>query len=214
MNLVERPDRVNINNPDYGRWIPSYDSLPTGTPDAATSPYRDMLQNHTYNVYSSPKPFDWFVYGFAINVTSVQVVSIQIQISTDEEKENLSLRVIDAGAVLGWPVATPEVGGGETCQINSHWLPLPSAYCFDEGGGAWGWINVETDRGDIGAAAWANRKNCRIERPPYKVTSGKQLRFIIANRFTAVLPDTNVTVIGARWLPWEGDEPARKIYKQ
>lgn len=209
--MIERPDRININDPDFGRWIPSIDAIPTGTPEAATSPYRDMLQNYSYYVYTLPRPFDWYVYGFAINCTAVQVVSVMIQVSCDEERENLSLRVIDAGAVLGWPVQTPEVS--ETCQINSHWLPIPSAFCFDEGRGIWGWFNVESESLNWGASAWANGKRCRVERPPFKVTSGQQIRFIISNRFTGELPNTVISVVGTRWLPWEGDNPARKIYK-
>jgi len=213
--LVERPDRVNVGNPDYGRWIPSIDSLPTGTPESATSPYRDMLLNHSYYIYSTPKPFDWFVYGFGLNRTAVQIVGVDISISTDEERENLSLRTIDASAVLGYATQTPEIGTG-TVQINPHWLPLPGAYCFEErGDGIWGWFNAETEGGgEFGGALWAGRKNCRISRPPYKVTSGKQLRFIIANRFTAELPNTVISVMGTRWLPWSGDAPARKVVKQ
>lgn len=202
-------DQNHINDPSWGRWIPSYDSLPTGTPDAATSPYRDMLQNHTYYIYTTPRPFDWYVYGFAINTTAVQVVSINIDVSVDQSRENLSSRTIDAGAVLGWPVNAPEPG--ETCQINSHWLPIPSAHCFDEEvGGVWGWFDVETEHNNFGMSAWAGRRKCRIERPPYKVNSGNQFRFKIANRFTAVLPDTTVSVVGIRWLPWRGDDPAGK----
>lgn len=208
--MAGKPNIMKVGDPENGRFIPSYDSLPTGTPDAATSPYRDMLQNHSYYIYTTPRPFDWYVAGFAINCTAVQVIAINIQVSTDEERENLSLRVIDAGAVLGWPVNAPEPG--ETCQINSHWLPLPGATCFDESGGAWGWFNVETEGGaNFGASAWASKRECYFERPFYKVSSGKQLRFIVANRFTAELPTTAISVAGVRWLPWEGDQPYRRI---
>lgn len=210
--MLERSDRLNVNDPDYGRWIPSYDALPVGTPSAATSPYRDLLQNHSYYIYTVPRPFDWFVYGFGINCLSIQVVALTLSISTDEEKENLSLRTIDASAVLGWPIANPEGDGGNDAQFNPHWLPLPGAHCFDESkGGIWGWVEAQGEEFNAGISAHVSRKKCRIERPPYKVTTGKQLRFILANRFTAILPTQCVTVVGARWLPWEGDQPARKI---
>lgn len=207
--MSQARNQLGVGDPGDGRWIPSYDSLPTGTPDAATSPYRDMLQNHTYNIYTTPRPFDWYVAGFAINCTAVQVVSLQIQASTDEERENLSLRVIDAGAVLGWPINAPEPG--ETCQINSHWLPIPGATCFEDAGSAWGWFNVDTPIGEVGAAGWAKGRDCYFERPFYKVSSGNQFRFIVANRFTAELPNTAISVVGVRWLRWYGDEPYRRI---
>lgn len=207
--------QIGINDPEYGRWVPSYDAIPAGTPESATSPYRDLLQNHSYYLYTVARPFDWYVFGFGINCLAIQVISLQISVSTDEERENLSLRTIDASAVLGWPTSNPEGDGGTDVQFNPHWLPLPGATCFDDSkGGVYGWVEAEGESFDLGISAHAKRKGCKFQRPPYKVSTGKQLRFILANRFTAILPDQCLVVVGARWLPWEGDQPVpRKDYR-
>lgn len=204
----------HVNDPDFGRWIPSFDSLPVGTPEAATSPYRDLLQNYSYYIYTTPRPFDWYVFGFGINCLSIQVVSLSLSVSDDEWRENLSLSTLDASAVLGWPRFNPEGTGGAVVQFNPHWLPLPGAYCFDEDKGtAWGWVEAKTDEWDFGISAHVQRKKCRIQRPPFRVSSGRQIRFIVANRFTQMLPTQNITVVGVRWLPWDSDAPARKVIR-
>lgn len=205
-----RPNPATVNDPDYGRWLPSFDSLPVGTPESATSPYKDMLQNHSYYVYTTPRPHDWYVAGFALNVTAVQVIGIVVQVSTDEEEENMCLRQTEGSAVLGWPVNSPEPG--RTVQINPHWLPLPCAWCLDEmRGSVWGSLDIAGPSIEAGIEAHWSRRECDEYESFYKVSAGHQLRFVISNRFTALLPSTQITVVGMRWLPWDGDQPARRV---
>lgn len=179
---------------DWGHWIPCIDSIPVG--QVQTTLLTNLLVDRSFTVFTMPKPFDWYIFGFGASWAGTDLLDSIIQVANLSERENVSTRFLPATALLGQPT-----------QYNPGWLPLQCGY--DEMPHIhkfWAWGTLNTEDSEYGIGAWYNSKKLNFI-APFKLPQGEQLRFIVGNRCTGTFADTTITVVGQRWMPWDQEGP-------
>jgi hypothetical protein len=179
---------------DNGRWIPSMDVVTVGSFLTDANLSADFLLDHSYRVFTQPKPFDWYLFGFAANWAIDFTVDTFIDVADLSVRENMTSRFITGGHFLGVPT-----------NITAGWMPMQIAHHEITGVHKfWAWAEAYTSDWEVGLEVCANR-----DKPqwiaPYMLPAGKQLRLILQNHCAEDFEDTKLSMIGQRWLPWDAE---------
>lgn len=185
----------NLKVLDNGRWIPSYDVLAVGTFTSATSGVPSMLLNHSYRVFTRPRPFPWYVFGFSANWETDQLQDTLIDVADMSKRENMCGGFFAASALLG-----------TEAQLNPGWLPLQyAAYEIEGLHKFWAEATLENPAFKTGLKFWIDRDKQARFIAPYVMHPGKIMRFIVANRCEGDFEGSLLTVVGMRWLNWDAE---------
>lgn len=187
-------DDKDAKTVDNGRWVPSIDVIQVGSYSAVTNRASDLLLNHSYRVFTQPKPFDWYVFGFAANWAIDLVIDTFIDLANLSVRENLTNRFINGGGFLGVP--TNITAGWQPMQVGHHEINGLHKW--------WAWGEMTTADFELGAEICIDRNKPQWV-APYVLASGKQFRFILQNHCAQNFTDTKLSVIGQRWLPWDAE---------
>jgi len=181
---------------ENGRWIVCNQSIQFGTPVGDPVGTTTFEVNHSAMFFTQVCPFDWYIFGFAANWGGPghtdDLPDTNMMISITGERENLSTRFINAAQLLGAPQEYP--GGYMSLQFGHYEIDVVHE--------AWAWATVDTPKSQIGASIWFDRDKSLKFMAPYVLRQGDQFRFQLQNRCDSDFPDTILTIIGQRWLPW------------